>query len=286
MSHEILEELPAGMIRFSKNYRQTFPDSSLKDLAKSIAQHGIIQPITVRRRGEFFELIAGDRRLRASRIAGLETIPARVLQVTDAEVLELQLVENVQREAVPFYEEALALKRLKSAPYNYTQDQIADKIGKSQAYVGFQLQLTRMSHTAQQVCAKGQISKSVAWLISRLPSEDMQSNAARALAREKKSKLVGERAARHYIEDLKTGMIRGDREKALGGMKSDGAARKKRSQPVRLSSYVQNWRQHLLEMSPAQLVEWQKEVAGRIDPVYWARAVESVLSKKETGAAA
>lgn len=267
-------------IRFSKNYRQTFPDSSLQVLSKSIAQHGVIQPIAVRRRGEYFELIAGDRRLRASKLAGLDSIPARVIEATDAQVLELQLVENVQRETVPFYEEALALKRLQDAPYNYTQEQIAEKIGKSQPYVSLQLQLTKMSHIAQQVCRRGQISKSVAWLISRLPTEDMQSNAARALARDKKSKLVGERAARHYIEDLKSGTTRTARESTAAHIN-----RKRPSRAVALSDYAQNWRRYLLEMTPEQFAEWQKEVAGRMDLIAWARAVETVLAGNQKGAA-
>lgn len=276
-------ELPLGEIKFSKNYRHTFPDKSLKELASSIEQHGVIEPIVVRRHRESFELIAGDRRLRASKIAGMETIPARVIDATDAQVLELQLVENVQREAVPFYEEALALKRLQDAPYNYTHEQIAQKIGKSTSYVTFQLQLTKMSHEARRACENREISKSVAWLIARLPNENMQSAAARALRRKGQTKLVGERAARHFIEDLKAGNLSGDRTLSGPRINSNGNGRPipNKFYTADMSDYLKNWKRYLVSMSPEQLAEWKTIVDGRTDTLVWARAVEAVMTRHD-----
>ncbi len=226
MNSGIMLEVSVNSIKFSKNYRRTFNDKSLAELAQSIKQHGIIEPLVVRRIGEFFELIAGDRRLKAAEIAGLVMVPARIVEATDSEVLELQLVENVQREAVPYYEEALALKRLRDEPYNYDQREIAKKIGKSEAYVFYQLKLTRMCLEARRACEAGELSKSVAWLLSRVDDENVQANAARALRRENKSKLIGERAARQYLEDLKNGKFN-DQSAGVGGIKLDGTARKR-----------------------------------------------------------
>lgn len=278
-------EININSIKFSKNYRHTFPEKTLKELAQSIRQHGIIEPLVVRRRTEeTFELIAGERRLKAAEIAGLVTVPARIIEATDAEVLEIQLVENVQREAVPYFEEALALKRLQDEPYNYDATEIAAKIGKSEAYVYFQLKLTRMCHFAQQVCAKGEISKSVAWLLSREADENIQKNAANALRRENKSKLISERSARQYLEDLKNGKFNdrtGNYEN--GGMTSNGKPKKqpKKFYTADASDYLMNWKKYLIQFTPDQFIEFKAEIDGKTDTLVWARAVDVVMTRWE-----
>lgn len=284
MNQDSTPEILLDKVKFATNYRQTFPDKSLGELAESIKQHGVIEPIVVRRRGENFELIAGERRTRAARLAKLETIPARIIVATNAQALELQLVENVQREAVPFFEEALALQRLRDAPYNYTQDVIAKKIGKSLQYVQFQLKLMKMSHEARRACELRELSKNVAWLIAGLSNENMQSAAARALRRKGQTKLVSVRAARHFIEDLKSGKIGGDRAISIAGTNASGKRRQTSNKFYTddMSDFLRNWKKHLLEMSPEQFAEWQKEVAGRLDTLQWARAVEKVLTQKNS----
>jgi ParB family transcriptional regulator, chromosome partitioning protein len=285
MNNGLMLDVNVNSIKFSKNYRQTFPENSLKELARSIGQHGIVQPLVVRRRGDGFELIAGDRRLKAAEIAGLITVPARIVEATDSEVLEIQLVENVQREAVPYYEEALALKRLQDDPYNYDVHEIAKKIGKSEQYVYFQLKLTRMCLEARRACEKGELSKSVAWLLSRVENEDVQANAARALRRENKSKLVGERAARQYLEDLKNGKFT-DRGIAHQGISANGKPKKppKKFYTPDMSDYLMNWKKYLVDFTPDQFLEWKAEVAGKTDTLVWARAVDIVMTRYESGA--
>lgn len=264
-------------VKFSKNYRKTFPDDSLKELARSISQHGIIQPIVVRRRGNDFELIAGDRRLKAAQICGLVTVPARIVEASDAEVLELQLVENIQRESVPFYEEALALKRLQDEPYNYTAAEIAKKIGKSEQYVYFQLKLTRMCHEARRACEMGELSKSVAWILSRVNNENVQANAAHALRREVKSKMVTERTARQYLEDLQSGKLNGHR------IDPDMSRHKqhKKFYSADASDYLMNWKKYLVDFSPDLFIEWRTEIKGKTDTLVWARAVDVVMTRHE-----
>lgn len=277
-------EVAVNSIKFSKNYRQTFPENSLKELAKSIGQHGIIQPIVVRRRGNGFELIAGDRRLKAATQAGLITVPARIVEATDSEVLELQLVENVQREAVPYYEEALALKRLQDEPYNYTVIEIAKKIGKSEQYVYFQLKLTRMCLEARRACEKGELSKSVAWMLSRVENEDVQANAARALRRENKSKLIGERQARQYLEDLKNGKFNDRQSDVLHTVNCDPSRKSKTKKfyTPDMSDYLMNWKKYLVDFTPDQFIEWKAEVGGKTDTLVWARAVDIVMTRSES----
>jgi ParB family chromosome partitioning protein len=114
--------------------RKSFEEESLRELANSIREHGILQPILVRPIGEFYEIIAGERRWRAAEMAGLQLIPALVKEMADIEAAEASLVENIQRDDLSAIEEARAYKKL-AEQYNYTQELIAERIGKSRAYV-------------------------------------------------------------------------------------------------------------------------------------------------------
>lgn len=288
MNSGIMLELSINSIRFSKNYRQTFQEKTLKELAQSIRHHGVVQPLVVRSVGDYFELIAGDRRLKAAALAGLVTVPCRIVDVTDAEVLELQLVENVQRENVPYYEEALALKRLRDDPYNYNAIEIAKNIGKSEQYVYFQLKLTRMGREAKDACSKGEISKTVAWLLSRIEDEDMQSHAARDLRRENKSKLISERSARKYLENLKIEASKNHADHQLKSSRTNGHVRARTDAHRKLyrmnggSEYYANWKKYFLKFSPDEFVQWRDQVAGRLSTEYWAEAVDIVMSREES----
>lgn len=275
-------EIPINSIKFTKNYRHTFPEKTLRELAQSIRQHGIIEPIVVRERtGGYYELIAGERRTRAAEIAGLVTVPARIVEATDAEVLELQLVENVQREVVPYYEEALALKRLQDDPYNYDVQEIAKKIGKSDQYVYYQLKLTQMCHIARQVFERGEVSKTVAWLLSREPDENIQANAATALRRENKSKLVGERAARQYLEDLRNGRFNDRNIDVSNSIIANPRKKTKKFYTPDASDFRMNWKKYLVQFTPDQFIEFKNEIGGKTDTLIWAKAVDTVMTRSE-----
>ncbi len=130
--------------------RKSFSDEAIISLANSIREHGIIQPITVRQaancenNGAFFELIAGERRLRAAKLLGMAKIPCIIAEVDDCKCAELSLVENTQRENLNFFEEATAIAALVDA-YHLTQEQIAEQLGVSQSFVANKLRILRMA---------------------------------------------------------------------------------------------------------------------------------------------
>ena len=123
--------------------RKSFDDDSLKELANSIKADGVIQPIVVRKVNDRYEIIAGERRFRASKLAGLEKVPVVVKNVTDRKARELALVENIQREDLNPIEEAISLKTLMEE-YKLTQQELSDIIGKSRSYIANNLRLLNL----------------------------------------------------------------------------------------------------------------------------------------------
>src|SRR5271170_8392862 len=152
----LVQDLPLDRIRESKtNPRRTFDETKLAELAGNIRQHGVLQPILVRLLpdGEngFFELVAGARRYRASKLAGRETIPATVRELTDAQCLELQLIENLQRTDVHELDEARGYAALiEMQPDTYTVETLAEKVGRSEKYVYARLRLTHLVEEVQE----------------------------------------------------------------------------------------------------------------------------------------
>ena len=114
--------------------RREFEKNALQGLADSIREHGVVQPVIVRPKGNTFELIAGERRLRAAQLAGLSEIPALVRDYTDRETAEIALIENLQREDLNPLEEGLAYRRM-IGEYRFTQEKMAELVGKSRSYV-------------------------------------------------------------------------------------------------------------------------------------------------------
>lgn len=139
--------------------RHFFAAEDLEDLMKSIEQHGIIQPIIVTESGEGYELIAGERRLRASRALGLKTIPAIVREADDQQKLELALIENIQRQELNAIEEALAYRALVDE-FNLTQEQVGQRVGKSRSTVTNILRLLELPEEMLEALQEGKITKS------------------------------------------------------------------------------------------------------------------------------
>ncbi len=137
--------------------RTRFNNASLHELAESIKANGVVQPVLVRRRGGRFELIAGERRLRAARIAGLRSIPAVVREVPDEKLLEIALVENIQREDLNAIEEAQAYKSLLEN-VGLTQETLASRIGRDRSYVTNYLRLLRLPSDVQTLVQEGTLS--------------------------------------------------------------------------------------------------------------------------------
>jgi ParB family chromosome partitioning protein len=156
---EAVVEIPAEEIRANRYQpRQSMDDAALHELAESIREHGVLQPIVVRRAERGYELVAGERRFRASQLAGLARVPACVREYSDEQALEVALVENLQREDINGLEAARAYRRL-SSEFGLTQEQIAVKVGKSRSAVANTLRLLQLSPTEQRSLEKGEITE-------------------------------------------------------------------------------------------------------------------------------
>jgi len=157
--------------------RKEFSDEALKELADSIREQGIVQPLIVRERGGFFELIAGERRWRASQLLNLPEVPVIVREADDRAVLELALIENLQRENLNPLEEALGYQQL-AEQFALTQEQIATKVGKSRAAVANATRLLKLPAPVQGYLREGRLSVGHAKVILGLPDEKIQLIAA------------------------------------------------------------------------------------------------------------
>ncbi len=130
--------------------RKTFDEDKILELADSIKQHGVITPLLVTKRGDSFLIVAGERRWRAAKKAGLKEVPVVIKDLTDEEIAELAIIENLQREDINSIEEAFAFKQL-IEEYSYTQDQVAEKISKSRVYVTNSLRLLKLTEKVQEM---------------------------------------------------------------------------------------------------------------------------------------
>ena len=163
--------LPLSMLdESSTNPRRTFESSKLVELAHSLHVHGLIQPITVRPKGERFEVVAGARRFRAAQIAELADVPTRILDLSDEQSLEIQLIENSQRQDVHPYEEAAGYQRLLDLP-GYDVAALASKCGKSQSHIYARLSLLQLISDVAEAFQQERITASHANLIARLTPE-------------------------------------------------------------------------------------------------------------------
>ncbi len=155
--------------------RRFFNEEALEELSQSIREHGIIQPITVRKRGESFELVAGERRWRAARMAALEVVPCNIIEITDTESAEIALLENLQREDLNFIEEAEAYFNLIN-DHRFTQDELAKRMGKKQSTIANKLRILKLSHKVRETCLDNKLTERHARALLSLPNEDLQLN--------------------------------------------------------------------------------------------------------------
>ncbi|HNR04392.1 MAG TPA: ParB/RepB/Spo0J family partition protein [Bacillota bacterium] len=156
-----------------KQPRKAFNDATLADLSESIKEHGVVQPIIVRKQGNGYQIVAGERRWRAARLAGKKTIPAIIKECSNLEVMELALIENLQREDLNSIEEAMAYKSL-IEEYNMTQEEISKKIGKSRPAIGNSLRLLQLPQEIKNMIAEGKISQGHARALLSISGEKKQ----------------------------------------------------------------------------------------------------------------
>ena len=162
----------------SEQPRMRFDEEALERLAVSIREHGVVQPILVRRKGGRYELIAGERRWRAAQRAGLGTIPVIVKEVADSDLLEIALTENVQREDLNPIEEAQAYQKLIER-VGLTQEALASRFGRDRSYITNYLRLLRLPDDLQRLVEDGRLSTGHARTVLGLPHIDQQRRVAR-----------------------------------------------------------------------------------------------------------
>ena len=158
--------------------RTHFDEASLQSLADSIRSHGVVQPLLVRRRDSGFELIAGERRWRAAKLAGLTRVPVIVKEVPDESLLEIALIENIQREDLNPIEEAQAYKKLIET-VGLTQEALASRVGRDRSYITNYLRLLRLPDDLQQLVKEGRLSTGHARTLLALIHPDQQRRLAR-----------------------------------------------------------------------------------------------------------
>ena len=137
--------------------RKTFDQAALQDLANSIKEHGVFNPILVRKSVVGYELIAGERRLRASKLAKMNDIPAIIVDFNDTQMMEISILENIQREDLSPLEEAKAYQQL-IEKLNYTQEKLAERIGKSRPYITNSLRLLKLPLSVQDLLNTGKLT--------------------------------------------------------------------------------------------------------------------------------
>lgn len=261
------KELSPNRIAVVSNYRQTFNQKSLKELAKSIEKNGIIEPLIVRENNGIYELIAGERRLKAAKMVGIATVPVIIKHnVSDEDFLKMQLIENMQREDVSYMEEAQGLHDLRNK-CDLDISEISNKIGKSDASIYNLLSLLKMGKIAKEAAINEEITKTVAVKIARLPTEEKQNQAAHDLRRKSKDKLVSIRFANKYFQNNF-----GERQVTL--------RRRNKIQKQNGNDYYANWKKYLVNFSSQQFEYFKAIVRGRIETNIIAEAVEQVMLEK------
>lgn len=150
--------------------RTEFGEESLKELSVSIKKHGVIQPLVVTPKGDHYELIAGERRLRASKLAGLAQVPIIVREASEHEKLEVALIENVQRTDLNPIDEATSYRKLMEE-FNYTQEQVADAVSKSRVSIANKLRLLNLSTEMKRALKEGKITEGHAKALLSIDSE-------------------------------------------------------------------------------------------------------------------
>lgn len=180
--------------------RQDFDRELLEELAASIKQKGVLQPVLLRSAEEGYELVAGERRLRAAKLAGLKTIPAIIYEVdSEEDMLELSLIENVQREDLNSMDTAMAYLRL-TEECSLTQEQVAERVGKSRSAVANTLRLLGLPKEVQRAVRSNELSEGHARALLALPTKKQQAELARRVIKRGLSVRDVERLVRQLVE--------------------------------------------------------------------------------------
>lgn len=166
--------------------RKAFDEDSLLELADSIKQYGVLQPLLVQKKGDYYEIIAGERRWRAAKLAGIKEVPVIIKDYSSREVMEIALIENIQREDLNPIEEAKAYQKL-IKDYRLKQDEVADKVSKSRAAIANSMRLLKLDERVQQMVMENMISNGHARALLAVEDGDTQYFLAQKIFDEKLS---------------------------------------------------------------------------------------------------
>jgi len=181
--------------------RKEFDPLALRDLARSMKQEGLIQPITVRKMGSAFELVVGERRLRAAQILGWKAIDARIIEINDEDAAVKGLIENLQRADLTPIEEARGFKQLVEPPYSLTQEAIAQRVGKSQTVVARTLALLDLPIEIQELMPRGIITETHTRSLRKISDRTLQIKLAREADRQQWSCKETERRVHDLLKE-------------------------------------------------------------------------------------
>ena len=191
--------------------RKKFDEDALNDLADSIKQFGVLQPLLVQERDDYYEIIAGERRWRAAKKAGIKQLPVIIKKLTEQEIMEISLIENIQREDLNPIEEALAYKRLLTE-FNLKQDEVADRVSKSRTTITNSMRLLKLSEKVQQMVIDDKLTTGHVRPLISVEDEEQQIMLAEKIFDEKLSVRDAERLVKNLQTEKKA---KPDEKKAL-----------------------------------------------------------------------
>ena len=238
--------------------RKNFDEDALQELADSIKQFGLLQPILVQDRKDHYEIIAGERRWRAAKLAGLKDVPVIIKNYTEQEIVEIALIENIQREDLNPIEEAQAYKRLLTE-FNLKQDEVAERVSKSRAAVTNSIRLLKLSNEVQQMVIEEMISTGHARALLAIDNPEEQYNLAQKIFDEKlsvrdvekmvknlhkpaKPKKMDDKALQAIYQDIEEKLKQKLSTKVVVSSKGDGAGK------IEIEFYNHDDLDRLLEM--------------------------------------
>ena len=242
--------LPVSKIEPRKSQpRNVFVEEELEELSESIKEHGVLQPLTVRNIGDgYYQIIAGERRWRASRLAGLKEVPARVIEADDQKATELAMVENLQREDLNPVEEAMGYKTLISE-YDMTQAEVAQRVSKSRPVVANALRLLSLPESLLKKLEEGELSVGSARTLLSLENEEQMISAAATIT--------------------SSGLTVRDAEKLIRKIKKENSEPKKQHETGVIVNYVEELERKLTKKLGRRVRIVEGRQKGRIEIEYY-----------------
>ncbi len=241
--------------------RKTFDEEKLEELAASIKEHGLIQPVVLRKSGKGYEIVAGERRWRAARKIGIKEVPCIVKELTDEENMLLAIIENMQREDLNPIEEAEGINQMIET-YGLTQEQVSKSVGKSRPYIANSLRLLRLPDVIIEYVAEGQISAGHAKTLAGIEDDKRQIDLADAVIKEgwsvrqlekivREDKPVGRKVSRVKVKNANVKKVESDLKDILGTKVTLNQNKKGDKGKIEIEFYSKEELERLIELLKA-----------------------------------